>query len=282
MGRAYTAYRTWASKRKLQVKQHLPDRKSLRTYSASLNCDENLQSILESSKPPTLDKLKSLPEFANTDDHAFVVYLLILEKPSEHQASGSGSHTPLRHGSQDQTPTAAATEIAKSTKKRASLPRSPAAERPTKRAKKNKTSIDDQQPIESNAVDNGPLLGAGLNPQEYKYNLEVPQDGNAPTPINISPPLIYIGSGTHMTLGVHQRFYHYDNDEGFSKLTRIAHQHGYIISHRKVLVSTPCPTEVSLILPTRALFLLLETALTYGFCALQDRNSVHPTLTNHQ
>ncbi|KAK3351070.1 hypothetical protein B0H65DRAFT_456816 [Neurospora tetraspora] len=109
MGRAYTAYRTWASKRKLQVKQHLPDRKSLRTYSASLNCDENLQSILESSKPPTLDKLKSLPEFANTDDHAFVVYLLILEKPSEYQASGSGSHTPSHHGSQDQTFTTAAT-----------------------------------------------------------------------------------------------------------------------------------------------------------------------------
>ncbi|KAK3493254.1 hypothetical protein B0T13DRAFT_517949, partial [Neurospora crassa] len=71
----------------------------------------------------------------------------------------------------------------KSTKKRASLPKKPAAKRLTKKARKNKTPTNDEQIADSEAVDNGYrneaaigeyLWGAELLPQDYEYNLDAP------------------------------------------------------------------------------------------------------------
>ncbi|KAK3356052.1 hypothetical protein B0H65DRAFT_439222 [Neurospora tetraspora] len=75
--------------------------------------------------------------------------------------------------------------------------------------------------------------------------------------------------------GVHMRFKDYDKDQKLSSFTTTAYQNGYRISHKKILVSTPLPTDIYLILPARGLFLILETALTYGLYAYEDRETIH-------
>ncbi|KAJ4402345.1 hypothetical protein N0V85_005322 [Neurospora sp. IMI 360204] len=123
------------------------------------------------------------------------------------QQSGS-PHLPNTPSPSQQSPAPAPK---KSAKKRASLPQSPAAKRPAKRARKNKAPANNEQLVDSVAVDNGHLLGdeaatadvdlneyllgAELDPQDYAYDLDdplrtfsdsiprnVPVNGNAPAP----------------------------------------------------------------------------------------------------
>ncbi|KAK3490948.1 uncharacterized protein B0T23DRAFT_319101 [Neurospora hispaniola] len=70
-----------------------------------------------------------------------------------------------------------------SAKKRAPLPKKPAAKRPTKKARKTKTPTNDEQIADSEAIDNGYqneaaiseyLWGAELLPQDYEYDLDAP------------------------------------------------------------------------------------------------------------
>ncbi|KAK3338339.1 hypothetical protein B0H65DRAFT_552807 [Neurospora tetraspora] len=93
-------------------------------------------------------------------------------------------------------------------------------------------------------------------------------------------PLVYIGTGTDKTKGTHQRFADYDNRKKLSQFTEIAYQEGYRITHKKILVSAPVPSDSLLVLSARSLFLVLETALTYKLYAYQDRKTIHPAFTN--
>ncbi|KAK3339491.1 hypothetical protein B0H65DRAFT_476671 [Neurospora tetraspora] len=170
LNKAYTAYATQAGKRNhLQIRQQIPSKQSLWDviFGLELHFAPNLRTILEAPHPPTMDMLKSLPEFAYTDDYAFTIHLLILEKPEQNE---------------------------------------------------------------------------GIN----------------------EPPLIYIGSGTKKEKGVHDRFRNYDQDTHLSSLTTIAHKNGYRIAHKKVLVSTPCPTDYYILLSlfsSKNVSCTLETAL---------------------
>ncbi|KAK3354417.1 hypothetical protein B0H65DRAFT_448316 [Neurospora tetraspora] len=94
---------------------------------------------------------------------------------------------------------------------------------------------------------------------------------------NGQPPLVYVGSGTHRSLGVQYRLDEYSRGAGFSRYTAAAIAKGYTLTHKKILVKTPSPLH----LPARALFYILEAAITFSLYAYEDRGIVDPTLTKH-
>ncbi|KAK3340680.1 hypothetical protein B0H65DRAFT_578516 [Neurospora tetraspora] len=95
-----------------------------------------------------------------------------------------------------------------------------------------------------------------------------------------APTMVYIGSGTHRGTGTLHRLQQYDDGEALSRHTGEAIDNGYRITRKRILVKAPRPTKASLQLPSRALFLILETTITYALCAYKDRSQTNAILTN--
>nr|WGW06476.1 putative recombination stimulator [Neurospora crassa] len=179
--RAFAAYCSWIGNRKPSIHEQLPTTQVLweTVLDIKLSFSPCLSDMIQAHHPPTLDELKSLPEFSYADEPAWTVYLLILEHPDpEH------------------------------------------------------------------------------------------------------PPIVYVGTGTDMTRGTHKRFHDYDRNYRLSSLTTIAYKNRYHISNKKILISAQCP-EPYLVLPGRALFLIVETAMSHALCAYEDKSILDTNLATH-
>jgi len=84
------------------------------------------------------------------------------------------------------------------------------------------------------------------------------------------PPLLYIGSGTSYTGGVHRRFTQYQRHEELPKYVIRALSEGYTISHVGLLAWCPIPTSARL--RTRVFFLALEATFSTLLWATNNRD----------
>ncbi|KAJ4414580.1 nucleolar complex protein 14 [Neurospora sp. IMI 360204] len=179
MSEAYNAYRQFAAERPLQIREYLPTTQALWATIFQLEMDwaRNVGTILQASHPPTLESLKSLPEFSYADDPAFVVYLLSMQKVER------VDDDDIEAGRDDFD------------------------ERST-REKFLKRLRAEEEAAEGEGEDG--------QPERQKTKKEVMEeviakskafnDDDEETTKSPELPLVYIGSGTHRFRGVHQRF----------------------------------------------------------------------------
>jgi hypothetical protein len=84
-------------------------------------------------------------------------------------------------------------------------------------------------------------------------------------------PRVYIGSGTTAIAGVSHRMSRYTNLQSLPKYAAAAIEEGYVITHKGLLLWAPIPSAADVPL-LRAMFLLLEAALTSVFWAAKSKN----------
>ncbi|KAK3340702.1 hypothetical protein B0H65DRAFT_267817 [Neurospora tetraspora] len=253
---AYGAYCTIAAGRKLQIAQALPSVQTLveTMLSLELQWAPGLCSLLNAPNPPNLN---TQPPPAPTT-------------PGSHAAPApaAGSAPPAAGpGPSDVVSVADDDEPEPSPSDRKGKGKS------TKKEEENKHR-GVLPSIRANALTSLPEFSSHDNYAWAVYLLILQCDGQL--------PLVYVGSGTNRAIGVHDRFNDYSQGKMLSKYTAAAIAKGYTITHRKTLVKKPCPFPARLHNPARALFHILETAITFSLYAYKDRSIVNPTMTNTQ